>query len=582
MKLRTLILLCSFWAAVGSTAAPAFAQQLSLAAAHQTPGMTVIARIARNVAILSGILKGEIPKAIEQDVRFRDPTGWIGTYQPGGRTITATNGFFSSDITTNERTCFTCHQPQNGWAISPPSILAQYLLTRGQSALFQPIDAAVCPDAPGAAARFLDPRFVKSRAQLFKRGNFRISLNAPNPLGPADESYMTFDGNTNPEWALRVDYDPFGCELDPEYGLPANVLSVYRRPLPSANVAFLAQNGKESKLDIMWDAREPNLETQFINATLFHGQTTVTPDSSIVAQGVQFQSGLFTGQTYDNLAGDLTGGDGSGAEGGPINLYNSRFDETTSLCTIDEFCPSVKVKHTLSAPVILPDGTVLVDGSGNPIDFSANLGSALYTAFATPTNGNRLQKAQRESIARGEAIFSGKVFIINKVAGLNDIKGDADGTEPGTCSTCHSNMNVQNDTAADPKRLGIMDNSSGVNVMPWTPDFPRFAFYCESGGIPFFSNPVTSPDCPGSTPGNPATCDKFITTDPGKGLITGLCQDLGKMKVPILHGLASRAPYFHGGNAATLLDVVNFYNQRFNIQLTLQEKKDLVNYLNSL
>ena len=159
------------------------------------------------------------------------------------------------------------------------------------------------------------------------------------------------------------------------------------------------------------------------------------------------------------------------------------------------------------------------------------------TAFAPPMTPNPVRQLQRESIARGETIFSGKVFVINKVAGLNDIKGDADGTEPGTCSTCHSSKNVSNDTAGDPKRLGIMDNSSGVNVMPATPDFPQFAFYCPTGTIPFFSNPVNSPDCPGST-----TCDKFITTDPGKGLITGHCKDLGKMKVPILRGLASRAP----------------------------------------
>lgn len=31
------------------------------------------------------------------------------------------------------------------------------------------------------------------------------------------------------------------------------------------------------------------------------------------------------------------------------------------------------------------------------------------------------------------------------------------------------------------------------------------------------------------------------------------------MKVPILRGVAARAPYFHGGNAAILNAVVNFY-----------------------
>jgi hypothetical protein len=33
---------------------------------------------------------------------------------------------------------------------------------------------------------------------------------------------------------------------------------------------------------------------------------------------------------------------------------------------------------------------------------------------------------------------------------------------------------------------------------------------------------------------------------------------------------------------ATLLDVVNFYNKRFNLNFTDQQKEDLVNFLNTL
>jgi cytochrome c peroxidase len=572
--------------AIAVTAGLTVAAERSRASSNETPGMATIVRTANKAAILKDILKGDISATIDESVTFKDSTGKVTSYQPGGATTTTDNAFFSGGITNNGRTCFTCHQPQNGWEISPPEILAQYILTRGKAALFQPIDAAVCPNAPGATSLFPDWHFVKARSQLFNRGNFRISLNAPNALGPQapDESYMTFGGNTNPEWVLTVDYDPYGCESDSEHGLPANLISVYRRPLPATNVAFLRQdhsNLNPAKFDIMWDAREPDLLSQFINATLFHGQTDVVPDNSLVLQGTQFQSGMFTNQTYDKWAGDLTGSDGSGALGGPVNLYDWR--QNSSPVCLSTFagleCPGIKEKQTLIAPIILPDGTTLVDGSNVPKNLNVNVGTELYGSFAGPTTNNPLKEATRESIARGEKIFSKKVFIINKVAGLNDIKNDADGTEPGTCTTCHSNKNVLNDTAADPKRLGIMDNSNGVNVMPWTPDFPRFAFYCPTGSIPFFSNPVTSNECPGGA----TTCDKFITTDPGKGLITGKCGDLGKMKVPILHGgLASRAPYFHGGNTATLLDVVNFYDKRFDIRLTNQEKTDLVNYLSSL
>jgi cytochrome c peroxidase len=65
-------------------------------------------------------------------------------------------------------------------------------------------------------------------------------------------------------------------------------------------------------------------------------------------------------------------------------------------------------------------------------------------------------------------------------------------------------------------------------------------------------------------------------------MITGKCADIGKVKGPILRGLAARAPYFHNGSAGTLMDVVNFYDERFGIGFTSDEKQDLVNFLNAL
>jgi cytochrome c peroxidase len=41
-------------------------------------------------------------------------------------------------------------------------------------------------------------------------------------------------------------------------------------------------------------------------------------------------------------------------------------------------------------------------------------------------------------------------------------------------------------------------------------------------------------------------------------------------------------PYFHDGSAATLLDVVNHYNEHFGLNLTETQKADLVEYLRSL
>jgi cytochrome c peroxidase len=79
-----------------------------------------------------------------------------------------------------------------------------------------------------------------------------------------------------------------------------------------------------------------------------------------------------------------------------------------------------------------------------------------------------------------------------------------------------------------------------------------------------------------------ATGQTFVVTDPGRALISGNCADIGKLKGPILRGLAGRAPYFHNGSAATLLDAVNFYDQRFNIGFTEEDKRDLVAFLRTL
>jgi cytochrome c peroxidase len=49
-----------------------------------------------------------------------------------------------------------------------------------------------------------------------------------------------------------------------------------------------------------------------------------------------------------------------------------------------------------------------------------------------------------------------------------------------------------------------------------------------------------------------------------------------------LRGLATHAPYFHDGSAATLLDVVEHYDRVLGLGLDEQQKDDLVEYLKSL
>src|SRR5208283_2742524 len=122
---------------IAAAAPQALAQQIR-------PGMRFIAKTSAQAPILEEILEGKIPPTIPQYLTLPDPTGKISSYQSGGATKTAGNGFFSTAITTNRRTCFTGHQPQNGWEISPPQIRTEFITTRGKSVLFHPVDAADC------------------------------------------------------------------------------------------------------------------------------------------------------------------------------------------------------------------------------------------------------------------------------------------------------------------------------------------------------------------------------------------------------------------------------------------------------
>jgi cytochrome c peroxidase len=91
-----------------------------------------------------------------------------------------------------------------------------------------------------------------------------------------------------------------------------------------------------------------------------------------------------------------------------------------------------------------------------------------------------------------------------------------------------------------------------------------------------------TPDMPLYTLQNNATGDVVQTTDPGRAMVTGLWSDVGKFKGPVLRAMAARAPYFHNGSAATLEEAVDFYNERFNIGLSAQDKSDLVAFLKAL
>ena len=166
---------------------------------------------------------------------------------------------------------------------------------------------------------------------------------------------------------------------------------------------------------------------------------------------------------------------------------------------------------------------------------------------------------RRQAIARGEQLFNNTNINITGVAGLNDALNKP--SIAGFCGTCHDAPNVGNHSVKAPLNIGVAD--AGKNSPP----------ALDIGGLPVFVLWCTS---------GPLAGKMFEVTDPGRSLITGKCGDIGKLKGPVLRGLAARAPYFHNGSAATLSDVVEFYNQRFDIGFTDQQKSDLIAFLSSL
>jgi cytochrome c peroxidase len=444
------------------------------------------------------------PPVIPQNTNDADPSGTISTFQPDGDTQTSGDPFFQN-LGTNERTCFTCHQPQTGWTVSAQSVQARFNTSLGADPIFRLVDGATCPTDDVSTP----DKKLQAYSLLLNKGLIRIGLAIP----------------ANAEFTISVVSDPYSCNTNPATGLnsPTNatsgIVSIYRRPLPSTNLGFLST--------IMWDGREPNLSQQAVDATNGHAAANPPgPSPAQVQQIVNFESDLFTAQSFDNAANNL---DADGAMGGAVNLQGQ----------LASFFIGIND----------PLGKNPTGAQFNPNIF--NLFQAWSSLLGTDAGGVNID---RESVARGETLFNTTKINITGVGGLNDVLGVQ--SIPGFCGTCHDTPNVGNHSVKAPLNIGIAN--AGSNSPP----------ALDISGLPVFSL-----NCSGQS---------FLVTDPGRALISGNCADIGKIKGPILRGLAARAPYFHNGSAATLMDVVNFYDQRFSIGFTPQQKQDLVNFLNTL
>jgi hypothetical protein len=84
------------------------------------------------------------PPVIPRYLPTLDPTGILATFQPNGATFTANNAFFAN-LGTNGRTCFSCHQPQDGWGVSAADVAQRFAASGGTDPIFRLVDGATCP-----------------------------------------------------------------------------------------------------------------------------------------------------------------------------------------------------------------------------------------------------------------------------------------------------------------------------------------------------------------------------------------------------------------------------------------------------
>jgi hypothetical protein len=458
-------------------------------------------------------------------ISFENETGIVSTFSSEGPTDTSGHPFFEA-IGSNGRACVTCHQPADGMSLSTRTIRERWDATNGKDPLFAAIDGSNCPSLPQGVE--------SSHSLLLEYGLIRVF----RPWPPKD-----FDGREiTPQFTIEVFHDPTGCNTDPVYGLDsANpMVSVYRRPRPTTNLKYITavgfpfepKNGLPLPLDpetgapvsgnIMADSRARTLKEQAIDAMVTHLQISGEPDREQLAAIIAFESQLYTAQSYDNRAGSLTD---QGARGGPLLLAESR-------------------------------GGVLNTASEFPMwdEFESWMN---LTEKPAHLSDERFEF--RKSVGRGVDFFRNRTFLITDQAGItsmnfgNPVRND--------CNFCHNMHRFGNDVAPGQIDLGTT-NQPFADPMPY---LPLFRLTCDE-----------------AYPPHPHMGTVIYTVDPGFALTTGKCVDIGKITTQSMRGLAARPPYFASGFAATIRDIVDYYDRRYNMEMTEQEKEDLTNLMSVL
>ena len=500
------------------------------------------------------------------DQAFPNAAGELRTIATTG-TIDRSGPFFMPLGKQFETTCEHCHFASDGWSVSLEHVRQLFNSTDGKHPVFS---APSANDLHAALALSPTASLADRQAaysELLERGVFLVRRNF-DPAS-ADFTIVAVSDPSLPASLATTAIDDDGKEV--RIGTAGSVRAipgaaylqytaqdnggapqiwVHRRPLPTTNFTFLTQVG--------WDGQDtrqsPNPVTRptrdavvdVAKATIRGretGASLVAPDghaltdaemTSLATRMTDFMFSTFAAQ--ETLKGGLKLGD-QGGTGGVDSLSKQPFH--------------FGINSTLQ-------GDLTVSSTGAVTVLKEPFNPLVFTLFDRWHNAPDETQA---SIERGQALFNAMRLDVGGVRGLTNAQMLLpDGTTVpgppvavrGSCSACHNTPNVGNHSTREMLDIGISDRD------PASAGLPIFVIKRKSDGV------------------------VVQTTDPGRAIHTGHFADIGEFKVPSLRGLAARAPFFHNGTAATLEDVVGFYNFRFAAGFTPREKADLVAFLKAL
>lgn len=369
------------------------------------------------------------------------------------------------------------------------------------------------------------PKGVRaSHSLLLDHGLIRIQR--PWPPKASDGTAI------KPDFTLEVVRDPWGCESGPFYGLKAGNISVYRRPRPVANLKYATAAGfSYDPKDGM--ALRRNAHGGWISGNLMADGRSDTLDDQMREAGAthlrltsamtaeqRAQIADFEARVFTAQQTSRTGGalDSGGATGGP---------------------------------------QALKDGEGGRLGSIGVLVWSEFAAWDAASDGTQEQNAWRQSVARGAKLFRERTFLIDNSTGIHTPPGFGNPVR-NSCVFCHNMSQTGMDVA--PGQVDI-----GTTTEPYAdaaPHLPLFRITCQTSHRHYGR--------------------VIYTTDPGFALTTGRCADVGRITVQNMRGMAGRAPYFANGSAKDAAAVIDYYDRRYRIGYTAQERQDLINLLNAL